>query len=165
MNDTLKISAVALYLIAVVVGFIVMRMALEPNALLVLLNGVLIGTLLSFVVALWPLMHGIFSGKMSEQDVGWFTLGLLALAASVSLSAIASTLLRAGDWIIIEGTSTLSPLTRYMGIVGLFTVVYAPDAGRDLLHGRDRKLLLASTVIGVVAGFIAIWAQTHQWLR
>lgn len=165
MNDTLKASAIALYLASLAVIFVAMRTMLEPNAMLVLLNSVLIGTLFSFVIALWPLTRGVLGGHVSGQDVGWFTIGLMALAASVSLSAIVSTMLRAGDWIILEGTGTLSPLTRYMGIVGLFTIVYAPDAGRELLHGRDRKTLISSAIVGVIAGFVAIYAQTHSWLR
>ena len=168
MNDTLQFRTVAVYLATVLFGFEFLRYSLEVNHLMILLNGVFIGTLFAFAVALWPLTKNVMLGKVDGQDVGWFTVGLLALVLSAAFGAFASTMLRVGDGVVLSAVSTLSPATRYAAIVGLLTIVYAPDAGRDFLHGRDRKIIAVSVLTGMLAAVVSIYAQiggVDTWLR
>lgn len=159
-----KLWPAFVYAATVAVIFAWLRYFFQPDELMIILNGVFVGSVFSFGVALYPLVRDIVRGNTADIDVGWFTIGLFVIVASVIISAVTSSVARASNEVILSTITTLSPLARYLAIVGLLTIIYAPDAGKSFFYGRDRKIVIASIVLGLTVAFGLIYAQSYQVL-
>lgn len=164
MHSEFKLWPALVYALAVTVIFAWLRYFFDPNALTIILNGVFAGSIVAFGAALWPLFRDIVRGRTEGIDVGWFTIGLFVAVISMIVSTITSTVARASNTVVLEYVTTLSPMARYLAIVGLLTMIYAPDAGKSFFYGRDRKIVAASVIVGVISAAFVIYLQAYRVL-
>lgn len=137
-----------------------LRYAFSANTLNLLVNSVGAGLGVAFAWALIPLVSGILRGEVKRADVGWYTLGLIYLIGGValwfftSISAI-STGTNSAAW-------TSAVAGKYIILCGVGTILYSPDVGQGVFHGRDRKIIAGSLAAGFVVALAVIYIQAYD---
>lgn len=127
--------------------------------LIVILNGGLAGTMGAVVVAYWRLLWNAVLGIRPYDRVRQMTLGFAMCWAAYILVVMISVYLRSSGAEI--NSSALTAASRYVAIIAAVLQVSAPDFGLGLFHGRDRKVLLTSVVVGFVVAIVITFAQTN----
>ncbi len=154
---TNKVIAWAVLVIAI---YTILRIVVPPTALLVSLNGVFIGLMLALVIAYYDLIkNSIFAyGHFDRADQ--FALGLAILWIATALSALSSIYLRSGDNYIPTSTIGYTIAYRYLAIIAAIVQITAPDFGKSIFYGRDRRLMIIAGSTGVLVSIVLIWLQT-----
>lgn len=154
-----KIVGIAVALVALF-GVLVVQVPLDR--LVVLLNGVFAGTMAAILVAYFPLLRNAILGVHPYDRVRQMTLGFflcwLAYCVIVLVSIYSNTV---G---IDNGADILTATSRYLAIVAAALQVTAPDFGLGLFHGRDRKVLTAGAISGLLVAVVAILVQNSAAL-
>lgn len=131
--------------------------AVSPERLLILMNGALAGCGAAIMVAYGPLLWNALWGVRPYDRVRQMTLGFFLCWASLGTSLIASIYVRAAD--LPVPTLTIVCVGRALAIIAAVLQVTAPDFGLGIFHGRDRKVLSAGIVIGVIVAVLAVYGQ------
>ena len=149
--------ALLLVTLSYVAGFYVLDWAMTTDNLIVLLNGLYIGSIAALAIVYTPSGWRAIKGEIKYVEVRQFLLGLFMLWAAMSLTVLTSTYLRAADLPATALTSTA--WARWTAIFAAVLQVYAPDPGLGIFYGRDRKVISLSLAAGGVIALFAIWAQ------
>lgn len=162
MKNALR-SNFTFHVIAGGVVFALMSAVLSLNTMIVTLNGLFVGAIVSLSVAFGPLIWSLFRGKESDyRRAQELALGFFALWVAYVLAAYVSVWTRS----IGEATSNpsyMSALSRYIAVYAAIRQVTAPDYGLGFIYGRDRKILALSLVLGAFTA-IALWIIQDQAL-
>lgn len=143
-------------------GFAVLALVFNLNSLIVMLNGLFGGSIACLLVAFGPLIYSMVRGVEPATRAQELAFGFFALWVAYVLAVYVSVWTRS----IGEPTtnpSYISALSRYIAVYAAVRQVTAPDYGLGLLHGRDRKLLWISLLVGVVVA-LALWVIQDQAL-
>lgn len=140
--------------------YAILRNTVPLPTLAVLLNGVLFGMgfalLIAFARLIWV---SIFGAGNSFDRANQYALGDAILWISVFIGLTSSVYLRT----IGEAPSTTTELLiiqRYLAIFAAIVQITAPDFGKSIFYGRDRRVLLGSGLIGLLVAAIVVWLQT-----
>lgn len=150
------------FLVGVHALFFVMKFFLSADALIILLNGLFVGSLVGLIIAFAPLGWTAMRGRLRYADAGTFTLALFMLIYGIALGVSSSL------WIRVSGLPvtplTLTALARYAIIIGFTLFVYAPDFGNGLFYGRDRKEFALALAVGAVCSALVVYMQAYEVL-
>jgi hypothetical protein len=151
-----------LILVVMVAMFALSSVYINADTLVVILNGVFVGSIVAFLFVLRTLTWATFRGKIKYPDVSMFTLGLLLVLFGICSGVATSIYIKASD--LAVPVFTLTALARYSVICGIMTMAYAPGAGGGFLEGSDRKVVLLSVASGIVAALVTIYVQSFAVL-
>lgn len=152
----------ALSLFAAASIFVLARTYLAPEALIVLVNGLLAGSIASLLIVMRSLTWNTIIGRLRYRDATTFTLGLMLVVMGSCSTVATSIYIRAID--TVTPAYTLVALARYCEICGFLFMAYSPDIGIGLFEGRDRKAIAFSIVVGVLIAAGVIYAQAFKVL-
>lgn len=143
-------------------GFAVLASTFTLDSLIVMLNGLFVGSIVSLLVAFGPLIWSLFRGKQQATRAQELALGFFALWIAYILTAYVSVWTRS----IGEATanpSYMSALSRYIAVYAAVRQVTAPDYGLGFIYGRDRKILLIAMGLGLLVA-VGLWIVQDQAL-
>ncbi len=146
--------------IAVAAFYVIMRAIVGLDDLIILLNGAFIGAGLTYIIAFSDILKDAVVGRGPYDRVRQMALGMIIVWVAVTLGIASSIYGRASGAYIV--TSEITPISRYLAIVGGVVQITAPDIGygQGFFFGRDRRLLLFGLVTGIVAAIAVIILQT-----
>lgn len=151
-NGLIIFCYVALYLIA--------ALTLAPGNLIILLNGLFVGSLVSLLIVFRTLTWNTFRGRVRYSDVSVFTLGLLVTLVGIVLGVAASIQNQVTD--NSGSIYSLAAMGRYAVVSGFLTMAYSPDVGLGFFEGIDRKAIWLSVFSGLAVASAVIYAQAYQ---
>lgn len=158
MFKGLMASRVIVAGIAAAAIYVALRYTLGLDNFIVILNGAFIGAGITYIVAFSDILRDAVFGHGPYDRVRQMALGMLIVWAAVAVAIVGSIWGRATG--IVIQSSELTPIARYLSILGGMVQITAPDYGLGVLYGRDRKLLLLSFAAGIVVAIALIMAQT-----
>lgn len=129
---------------------------LPPDILVIILNGVFVGSLVTVGASYYKLLRATLRGDTMYDRTRFMTLSIAILWFSVIVSVAASVYARMND--TYSTTFLLSAIGRYLAIVAALMQMRSLDYGWAMFHSHDRVMIWASTFLGVTvgAGIIAI---------
>lgn len=151
-----------LFLAAYAGLFALFRALLSASELIIVLNGLFIGAIASLVVAFSPLTFSAVAGRLKYADVAQMTLGAALMWIGVTISVLVSIFLQASGALTYD--LTLTALARYTVIAGALMIVYAPDFGFGVFHGRDRKVAVVAMLVGLAVAACVVCMQRWELL-
>ena len=132
----------------------------DLETLIIVLNGLFVGSMVAIVVAYHQLIIGAAFGIGEYNRVRQMTIGFAVMWTVICLSAAGSIYAR---WKGAELTAPmLTAAIRFLAIVGAVMQITAPDFGLGLFHGRDRKTLWAGFLLGTATAAAAILFQDRS---
>lgn len=140
--------------------FFILYALLPIRNLIIVLNGLFFGAMSAVVVSYWQLIVNTVAGEKPYDRVRQMTLSFVLCWIAYVGSAYGSVYLRSGGLVVVDLTSTA--VFRYIAIVAALMQVTAPDFGLGIFHGRDRKALWTSLVIGLIVSAFVIFIQTDE---
>lgn len=134
----------------------------DPERLIIILNGLFVGSMVAIAVAYHKLILGAALGLGEYTRVRQMTMGFAITWIAICLSATSSIYARS------EGAPLTAPAltaaVRYLCIIAAVLQITAPDFGLGLFHGRDRKVLWTGFGLGIIAALAAIMFQDQTLL-
>lgn len=128
--------------------------------LIIVLNGIYAGSMIAVIVTYVRLITDIINRPYDR--VKHMSLGLLLYWIAYALSTGNSIAARAMDADVTA--YTLTATHRMIAIVGAVFQVTAPDFGLGMFHGKDRKTLIVSVVLGIIVAMVVIYMQVETVL-
>ena len=153
-NDPLLAATVAILI------FVAMAWLLPLRSLIIILNGLFFGAMASVVVAFWQLIKNSIKGVGPYDRVRQMTMSFFLQWTAYIGSAYGSVYLRSSGLTTVDMMTTA--VFRYVAILAAVMQVTAPDFGLGLFHGRDRKALWTSLIVGLTVSAIVIFIQTDE---
>lgn len=156
------LNHVVLGVLAAIVFFGLLVATIPLPLLVIILNGVFIGTMVGVIVAYGPLIWQAVLGLGPYDRVRQMTLGMAACWLAYICTVLISIYVRAagGDPIAF----LLVVAGRYVAILAAILQVTAPNFGEGIFFGRERKTLLLGISLGLFAALAMIYLQDHQTL-
>lgn len=130
--------------------------------LIVLLNGLFVGSAVAIIVAYWKLLWYAILGIRPYDRVRQMTIGFFLCWLAYVLGVMVSIYLRSTG--AITTPIVLTAASRYVAIIAAVLQVTAPDFGLGIFHGRDRKTLWTGISLGGLVAIAAIWMQAADAL-
>jgi len=159
MFKSLALNRVLWASAGLVAVFVALQQLLDPNLLMSILNGLFAGAVVTIVAAYYRLIWAAVRGDGEYDRVRQLTLGLFLLWVAIVVNLGVSIYARSTEY--QPATYTGAALARYLAIIAAVLQVGALDISFALFHGRDRAVLWACLVLGVVVAVTAIAVQ--QW--
>jgi len=128
-----------------------------PDILVICLNGVFVGSLVTVGAAYYKLLKAALRGDTLYDRTRFMTLSIAILWISVIISVGASVYSRMAD--TYSTVFLLSAIARYMAIVAALMQMRSLDYGWAMFHAHDRVMIWASTFLGVTVGIGVIAMQ------
>lgn len=154
---TILTSRVILLIAALSAVFCIALWALRIDKLIIVLNGLFIGTSVAIAIAYWRLFWDALIDGNPFNRARQMTWSFFAAYLAILFGALGSIYTRSYD---LPTQSTLMlAIGRYLAIVAAVGQVTAPDFGLGLFYGLDRKVLVGAILFGLVVAVILIWMQ------
>lgn len=138
-------------------SYLALLALLSPSDLVVLLNGLLAGAMISLAVAYYPLVRAAVLGDGEYERGRQFGLGSFLTTLAILVGLLTSIYVHAAD--VYTPTYVATSLARWFAIWGAVLKVTSPDFGAGLLFGRRRKIMWISIIIGVGVALAVVWLQ------
>lgn len=137
--------------------FLVALWALGIANLILLENSLFIGTSVTLAIAYWRLFLDAIVDPNPFNRARWMTWAFFIAYLALLCGASGSIQAMATD----EPTTTTFTIAvgRYLAIVAGIGQVTAPDFGRGIFFGIDRKVLTGAILLGIVVSVVLIWVQ------
>jgi len=160
MYRSLALNRVLLTAAGLIVVFVAMKVFIEPNLLMSVLNGLFAGMTVGIVAAYYRLIwEAIWRGGEYDR-IRSYSLGLFL--PWVALFVLIGVSIQARTTELFTGPNyTAGALGRYIAIIAAVMQVNALDFSYALLHGRDRVMVRSGVVLGLVVAVATIAIQ--QW--
>lgn len=130
---------------------------MEPDDLIILLNGLLSGSMIALAVAYYRLVAAAILGD-GEYDRGrQYGLGSFLTSLAILCGLVTSVWVRTMD--LPTTTFVATSLARWLAIWGAVLKITSPDFGSGLLYGSRRKVMWLSIAAGVGVAVVVIWMQ------
>lgn len=149
--------------VGLIVAFYPLTLLFRLDTLIILLNGVFFGCVAALVVAFgqifWYAIQGVTPyDRVRQMTIGWFLNWVIIIGGVVN-----SFYIRSAD---LPTTPLISTAVfRYIAIISAVLQITAPDFGLGIFHGRDRKVLWISGLIGIAISMVAVYIQANQLLE
>lgn len=158
MLKTIFVSRVLYATLAAAALYMAMRVTLGLDNMIVILNGAFVGAGFTYVIAFSDILQDAILSRGPYDRVRQMALGMIIVWCAVSIGIASSIYGRAiGSYISL---TELTPLSRYLAIVGGIVQITAPDLGFGFFYGRDRRLLIFALLTGIVVAVVLILLQT-----
>lgn len=156
MNAT-ALSRAMVVSFAIIGAFAMFTYAFKPNDLIVLLNGLLVGSLVSVAFAFSRLMfYAVFDGDQYTRS-RQYAIGVMLCWVVIAIGTSVSIYVNAINLPVPVFLAVA--FARFLAIIAAILQVTSPDFGLGVMYGRDRKMMYLSMVIGAAVAFAAIVAQ------
>ena len=145
--------------------FYVLFAGLKPDTLIMTLNGLFVGTMLSITVSYGTILFPAIFGFKPYDDVRVLSIGIFGGWLAYGIVVYSSIYVRASD--LPTTTLAISAFGRWVAINSAVIQIVAPDfnVSKSFVYGRDRKLLTLGLVIGVIAAIVVYWLQADSVLQ
>lgn len=142
---------------AMLASYGVLVVLLSPRDLIILLNGLLAGAMISLAVAYYDLVKAAVLGE-GEYDRGrQYGLGSFLTTLAILIELMISIYINIAD--VRSPTFLVASFSRWLAIWGAVLKVTSPDFGAGLLFGRRRQLMWASVAAGLVVATVVVFLQ------
>jgi hypothetical protein len=132
------------------------------DALIIILNGLFFGSVTAIIFAFGKILVNSIKGVTPYDRVEQMTIGFFLAWFALILLMVASVYLHASGQ--SYKATFLAASGRYVAIVAAWVQLTAPDFGLGIFHGRDRKILYSSVLIGGIISLVFIYIQNFQIL-
>lgn len=148
---------------ALTCGLILLLLFAPLADTIIVLNGIFTGSMFAILFAYWRIIGAAFvTGSVRYSRVDQIALGFflcwigydLQVAISIYYRILGINAVNIDDF-----TSMLIVASRYVAIVAAWLQVTAPDFGRGIFYGRERKILWFGVSLGMVISAVLIYAQ------
>lgn len=156
------LNRVILSIVAAAALFAALSTVMPLSEMITLFNGIFAGTVAAITVAYWRLLLNAVLGIRPYDRVRQMTLGFALCWLACILGVAISIYFRSAG--VDVNSSLLTAASRYVAIIAAILQVTAPDFGRGLFHGRDRKVLATGVAVGMIVAVFMIFAQNSQVL-
>lgn len=163
MNSQIIKQLIVPYACISVLLFYVLYLGLEGGTLIMLLNALFVGTMISISVAYGAVLVPAIIGMKQYDDVRVLAFGILGSWFAYGIVVFSSIYVRSAD--LPTSTLIMTAVGRYIAINAAIVQVIAPDFNQDRnwLYGRDRKLLAIGLGAGVVFTIFTYVLQADSW--
>lgn len=148
------------YLALSTLAFYFMAASLSAETLIMTLNALFVGVMFSITVTYGRVIFPALIGRSQYDDVRQLTFGLMLCFAAYGLSVYNSIYIRAADMLVT--TLFATALQRWLFINGAIIQITAPDLGKGMFYGPDRKWLWVGLLAGLFAAFVTYYIQEYQ---
>lgn len=164
MFGNLAVNRVLVSYIAAGLFFYILQLTVDPTDLIILLNGLFVGSIVAIGVSYHELIIGAIKGQGEYTNIRHMTLGFFTMWVAILLMIYPSIELRMLG-APLPGTSAvpvISAFGKFLAIGAAILQVTAPDFGLGIFYGRDRRVLWSGLLLGsVIAGFLMILQKTE----
>lgn len=139
----------------VALSFWLSLMLVPLDSLIIVLNGLYVGSMVGVVVAYVNLAIDTFRkpyDRTKHMSIGFFLCWVayaMSTGNSISFRAMGADVT----------PYVMTAAHRVVAIVGAAYQITAPDYGFGMLHGTERKTLVISLILGAIAAALVIYAQ------
>ena len=144
-------------ILGLVTAFFLMWGATEPALLMVVLNGLFAGAIVTIGTSYYHLIVSAIRGDGEYDRVRLMTLGIFMLWLSVVMTVSVSIYARSTE--LYTATYMAAAGARYTAIIAAIMQMRSLDYGYALWQGRDRVLIWAGTIAGAIVAAGAIILQ------
>lgn len=137
--------------------FVLLWTYIPPDILVIFLNGIFVGSLVTVAAAYYKLLRATLRGDTAYDRTRFMTLSIAILWFSVIISVLASVYARMTD--TQSTVFVLSAVARYLAIVAALMQMRSLDYGWAMFHAHDRVMIWASTFLGVTVGIGVVAMQ------
>jgi len=140
--------------------FVAMHTLVEPNMLMGVLNGLFAGMIVGIVAAYFRLIFEAIRRGGEYDRIRGYSLGVFLPWVALFILIGVSIYTRSTE--LYTGSNYMAgALGRYIAIIAAVMQVNALDFSYALMHGRDKMIVRASIVLGIVVALATIAVQ--QW--
>lgn len=165
MNSKVIKQLIVPYVLLSAAMFYVLVNGLEPDTLIMTLNALFVGTMISISVTYGSILVPAIFGIRPYDDVRVLAIGIFGGWLAYGIVVLSSVYVRAVD---LPTTSLLiSAFGRWVAINSAIIQIVAPDFNQDrsFMFGRDRKLLILGLCAGVVVALVTYMIQAEEALK
>lgn len=164
MNRKIIAKLTVPYILLSVGLFYVMVITLKPDDLIIALNSLFVGTMVSISITYGQVFIPAIFGVKPYDDVRILATGIFGGWLAYGLVVLSSIYVRAAD--LPTTTLLISSFGRWVAINSAVVQIIAPDFNESFspVYGRDRRLLLIGLALGVCAFIAIFWFQTSNVL-
>lgn len=157
MSPNVKLNRVIAGIVLLGLLFLLLVTVIPAPSLIIILNGIFFGALVSIGVVYYRLIWAALSGRHIYDRVRQMTLGFAVLWGAITLGIAQSIWFRAmGDDVL---NTHIGALVRFLAIVAAILQVTAPDYGAGWFDGLERRVLWLSLGCGSLCAFAIILIQ------
>jgi hypothetical protein len=156
LNRVIQVGVLLVALFGCLVLFV------HLDNLIVILNGVFMGSMAAIIVAYWRLLLNAALGIFPFNRVRQMTLGFFLCWVAYNVGVLTSIYFRSRG--VEVNSSILTAGGRYVAVIAAVLQVTAPDFGLGLFHGRERQTLWTGGMLGLLIAILAIAAQDSSVL-
>lgn len=153
-----------LYAAVAALAFWLVASLVKLDSLIIVLNGVFVGSMASLIVAFWQLVYRTMLGQRPYDRVSQMTLSFVVFWIAYSGSVFISVYFRSAGMPPANAT-VMTAFFRTLAIIAAVMQVTAPDFGLGIFHGRDRKTLWTSLLVGLAVALFMVYAQKEEILE
>lgn len=154
---TFPLSRVILATFGIVGLFAIIFNSFSPSNLIVLLNGLFVGSLVAIAVAYKELLWEALVGDGHYDRYRQMTLSIFMQWVVIGIGVGTSIFIKVTD--LPTTAYTAVAFARYLATVAAVLQITSPDLGQGLWYGRDRKVLLISFGFGISVAVGVIFLQ------
>lgn len=164
MNSKVIKQLIVPYLLLSAAMFFFLVRGLEPDTLIMTLNALFVGTMVSISVTYGMILVPAIFGIRPYDDVRVLAIGIFGGWLAYGMVVMSSVYVRSAD--LPTTTLLWNAVGRWIAINSAVVQIIAPDFNQDrsFLFGRDRKLLVLGLCSGVVFALVTYWLQADSLL-
>lgn len=142
--------------------FWVLMNGLAPDTLIMTLNALFVGTMISISVAYGSILVPAMIGIRPYDDVRVLAVGIFGGWLAYGLVVLSSIYIRSAD--LPTSTLVLTSVGRWIAINSAIIQIVAPDFNQDrsFMYGRDRKLLIFGIALGLAFAVATYFLQSEK---
>jgi hypothetical protein len=165
MNKRIIKQLIIPYVLISALIFYLMIMFLDPNTLIILLNSLFVGTMISISVAYGSILIPAIFGIRPYDDVRVLAIGIFGGWFAYGLVVISSIYVNAAD--LPRSVLAITSIGRWIAINSAVIQIVAPDFNQEksFFYGRDRKLLILGLFLGVAFTALVFYLQAEEALK
>lgn len=162
MTKSIMKALIIPYLLVSAMIFYALYVLLDPDDLIVVLNSLFIGTMISISVSYGQILFPAIFGARPYDDVRVLSIGIFGNWLAYGIVVYGSIYVRAAD--MPTTTLAVTAFGRWVAINSAVIQIIAPDFNTSFspTYGRDRRLLIAGLFLGVIVSSLVFWAQDNQ---
>lgn len=151
------------YLALSTLAFYFMAASLSAETLIMTLNALFVGVMFSITVTYGRVIIPALFGYRQYDDVRQLAFGLMLCFAAYGMSVYNSIYIRAVDMTVPILFTTA--LQRWIFINGAIIQITAPDLGKGMFYGPDRKWLAFGLSAGALVSVLTYYIQESALLK
>lgn len=165
MNIQIIKQLIVPYVLMSALVFYILFKFLEPDTLIIALNSMFIGTMISISVAYGTILVPAIFGVRPYDEVRVLAIGIFGGWLAYGIVVISAIYVRASD--LPTSTLAITAFGRWIAINSAIIQVIAPDfnQNRSFFYGRDRKLLIIGIVLGALFACGTYYLQAEKVLN